>query len=46
MVVRIKTLNTYNSHTEPLFKKLKLLKVEDILMLQKLKCYFQYFHKQ
>ena len=33
-VMRIITLNTYNSHTEPLFKNLKLLKIEDMLKLQ------------
>lgn len=43
--MRIITLNKYNSHTEPLFKKLNLLKVEDILKLQELKFYFRYIHK-
>ena len=32
--MRIITLNKYNSHTEPLFKNLKLLKIEDMLKLQ------------
>ena len=45
-VMRIITLNTYNSHTEPLFKNLKLLKIEDMLKLQELKFYFKYIHKQ
>ena len=45
-VMRIITLNTYNSHTEPLFKNLKLLKIKDMLKLQELKCYFIYIHKQ
>ncbi len=40
--VRIITLSKYNAHTEPIFKKLKLLKVEDILKLQQLKIYFKY----
>ena len=40
------TLNIYNSHTEPLFKNLKLLKIEDMLKLQELKLYFKYNHKQ
>ena len=44
-VMRIITLNTYNSHTEPLFKNLKLLKIEDMLKLQELKFYFKYIHK-
>ena len=41
-VMRIITLNTYNSHIEPLFKNLKLLKIEDMLKLQELKFYFKY----
>ena len=40
-VMRIIILNTYNSHTESLFTKLKLLKVEHILKLQELKCYYK-----
>ena len=44
--MRIITLNAYNSHTEPLFKNLKLLKIEDMLKLQELKFYFKYIHKQ
>ena len=43
-VMQIITLNTYNSHTEPLFKK--LLKIEDRLKLQELKFYFKYIHKE
>ena len=31
------TTSSYISHTEPLFKQLNLLKVEDILTLQELK---------
>ena len=34
--VRIITLSGYNSHTEPLFKQLNLLKIEDQLKLQEL----------
>ena len=48
-VMRIINLNTYNSHTEPLFKNVKHLKIEDIfimLKLQELKFYFKYIHKQ
>ena len=43
--VRIITLNKYNSHTEPLFKKLNTLKVEDLLKLQELKFYYKYRHQ-
>ena len=38
-VMRIITLSTCNSHTEPLFKNLKLLKIKDMLKLQ------EYFFK-
>ena len=36
-VIRIITLSKYNSHSEPLFKSLKLLKIKVILKLQQLK---------
>jgi hypothetical protein len=41
-IIRILSLSKYNAHTEPLFKKLKLLKVNDILKLQELKFYYKY----
>ena len=41
--LRIITLSNYNSHTEPLHKKLSMLKVDDILKLQ-LKFYYKYLH--
>ena len=40
--IRLITASSYISHTEPLFKQLNLLKVEDILTLQELKFYFKY----
>ncbi len=40
--LRILSLSKYNAHTEPLFKKLKLLQVKDILKLQELKFYHKY----
>ena len=40
--IRIITASSYISHTEPLFKQLNLLKVEDILTLHELKFYFKY----
>ena len=40
--IRIITASSYISDTEPLFKQLNLLKVEDILTLQELKFYFKY----
>ena len=38
------TLNRYNSHTEPLFKTLQILKIDDQLKLQELKFFYQYRH--
>ena len=32
-------ISSYNAHTEPFFKNLKLLKIQDILTLQTLKIY-------
>ena len=40
--IRIITTSSYISHTVPLFKRLNLLKVDDILTLQELKFYFKY----
>ncbi len=40
--VRTITTNKYNAHTEPIFKRLNLLKVEDIFKLQVLKFYFKF----
>ncbi len=39
------TLSKYNAHTEPLFKKLKLLKLSDLLRLNELKFYYKYVNK-
>ena len=43
--VRIIILRGYNSHTEPHFKQLNLLKIEDQLKLQELNFYFNYIHR-
>ncbi len=40
--VRIINISKYNSHTEPLFKDLKRLKVEDILKLNMFKFYYKF----
>ena len=40
--IRIITSNKYNSHTEPLFKQLNMLKLEDLLKLQQLKFYSKF----
>ena len=44
-IVRILSLSKYNSHTEPIFKTLKLLNVNDIIKLQELKFYYKYENK-
>ena len=40
--IRIITNSKYNDHTDPLFSKLKLLKLADIFNLQQLKFYYKY----
>ena len=44
--VRIISCSKFNAHSYPLLKKLKLLKVEDILKLQQLKCYHKLINRQ
>ena len=41
---RILSASKYNAHTEPLFKNLKLLKIEHILKLHELKFYYKFIH--
>ena len=40
--VRLILCSKYNAHTEPLFKSLNLLKVEDIFKIKSLKFYYKY----
>ena len=42
--VRIIANETYNAHTEPLFKSLGLLKLNDIFKSHIFKFYFNYYH--
>ena len=42
--IRIVTNSKFNEHTEPLFKALNLLKLEDLYKLSILKFYFKYCH--
>ena len=42
--VRIITRSKYNTHTDPLFKNLNLLKLKDILEVSVLKLYFKFKH--
>ena len=44
--IRLITLSKYNSHTAPLFKKLKLLTIKDMLALQELKFYYKLTHDE
>ena len=43
-MIRIITVSKYNAHTEPLFKALDLLKIQDMLDLSTLKFYYRYVH--
>ena len=43
--VRIITRSKYNSHTDPLFRKLNLLKAKDLLDLNILKIFYKYRKK-
>ena len=40
--LRIMTCSKYNAHTDPIFKKLKLSKIQDIFNVQNLKIYYKY----
>ena len=44
--MRIVCKSPYNSHTDPLFKSLNLLKVKDIFIISSLKFYYNYTHKK
>ena len=42
--VKIITLSKYNAHSDPIFKRLHFLKVDDLFALQQLKLYYNYSH--
>ena len=46
LAVRIICKEKYNAHTDPLFKNLTLLKVQDIFTLQCAKFYYKYVHNE
>ena len=46
IAIRLITLSKYNTHTAPLFKKLKLLTITDMLALQELKFYYKLTHNE
>ena len=43
-LIRTITCSKYNAHTEPLFKSLRLLTIDDMLKLNALKFYYKYLH--
>ena len=45
-IIRIITCAKYNAHTEPLFKAMDILKVEDLFNLNAIKFYYNHFHKK
>ena len=44
--LRIISISKYNAHTDPLFKKYRILKLAHILQLQELKFYHKYINKK
>ena len=42
--VRIITLSKFNSHSDPIFKILDFIKVDDLFKLQQLTLYYNYSH--
>ena len=40
----ILSASKYNAHTEPLFKNLKLMKIEHMLKLHEMKLYYKFIH--
>ncbi len=42
LALRIISISKYNAHTSPIFKRLKLLKIEDIIKLNKMKFLYKY----
>ena len=44
--VRIITRSKYNAHTQPLMKQLNILSVIDMLLLNSMKFYYKYKHKE
>ncbi len=40
--IQVNSVSKYNAYTEPRLKKLKLLKVEDILKMNELKFYYKF----
>ena len=45
-VLRIMTNSRYNAHTEPLFRQLRLLKVQDIFDVQCLKFWYKFVNNE
>ena len=45
-IMRILVCSKYNAHTEPIFKSLNMLKIEDIYTISKLKFYYKHVHNK
>ena len=43
--IRLICKSRYNAHTDPLYKSINQLKVKDIFVLQSIKFYYNYLHK-
>ena len=43
--IRIISCSSYNAHTEPLFKKMELLKLDDLFNINVFKFYYKFCHK-
>ena len=44
--LRVISISKYNAHTDPLFKKYRILKLHHLLQLQELKCYHKCINKK
>ena len=45
-ILRVISLNKYNAHTDPIFKNLNILKLNDIFVLNQLKFYHKLVNKK
>ena len=45
-IIRVITGSRYNEHTEPLFKSLRLIKIDDLFRLNIVKFYYKLIHKK
>ena len=45
-IIRIKTCSKYNAHTDPLFKRVNVLKINDVFKLNALTFYYKYTNNE